>query len=415
MSRVMKVLGIMLMVFALLVNPFILAWLFSSDKSIDSLFVNVVVITFECMLFFLGLCVYVKPKFFIKNRKEIMLSLVTFFICAVFFELAVRFFWEEPVWAGYGYPEGLYIPDNMTGYKYKPLFVGNFLGELYGDVDIKINSKGLRDYEHAYGRSVGKTRILGLGDSITFGSGVDYEDTYLRQLEKKFLDNGYDVEIIKAGVNSYEFDQEYVYYFEEGYKYIPDIVLIGIHMNDVRVVNPLELKENMFQSNVPQSRGSGIITDLRTIVPKYVKSAKFIYMSMVQILPKSKNRNEIYFDLVYGLWNDSVSWNNYEAKLLDLEENLRQDNVKLILVYFPNTLQFASSLNAGTYPQKRIMNLSLDRGIPFIDLTPYLDLPNYEEYYLHSDNAHLNGKGYKFVSEIIYEQLIDEKVVESVA
>src|SRR3990167_658719 len=113
-----------------------------------------------------------------ETKKNVLLAMAALLFWFILFEIAVRLFWEEP---GYGYPEGLHIPDETKGIKYQPLLKGDFQGKIYGDIEIEINSNGLRDYEHDHEKPEGSIRILGLGDSVTFGAGVRFENTYLRQ------------------------------------------------------------------------------------------------------------------------------------------------------------------------------------------------------------------------------------------
>ncbi len=71
-----------------------------------------------------------------------------------------------------GYVGGPFVPNR----EYK---AGNFT--------VKINSLGWRDREHKIGKRKGVIRIAAVGDSVTFGTGVDIEDTYFRVLDFTWL------------------------------------------------------------------------------------------------------------------------------------------------------------------------------------------------------------------------------------
>jgi len=360
-----------------------------------------------------------------RRSKQLIVNLIVlitmFIICFCSLEIAIRSFGqrecEDETW--YGYPAGIYMPDDSKGYKYKPNFHGNFPGKLYKNITIDINSKGLRDYEHEYNHNTTKIRILGLGDSITFGAGVIYEDTYLRQLEKKLLEEGYDVEIIKAGINGYEFDQEYTYFFEEGYKYDPDIVTIGIVLNDIQEVNSKRIKEKLFFKNnslpdIQSFRKDGpilVANDFISIeknINKYCKSCRFIYDSLTEIKQKligGKESKNIYFERIYELWTGD-SWKRYESKLIALNNHLSKKGIKLILIIFPNSQQFKNPEDYTKIPQNKIINTTKMNNITVIDLTEYLNVENYKDYYLISDDFHLNAEGYRIAKEAIYSRLV---------
>src|SRR2546430_1564409 len=52
------------------------------------------------------------------------------------------------------------------------------------EMKVKINSLGMRDREYSVEKPKGTYRILVLGDSYTFGSGVQADETYAKLLEK---------------------------------------------------------------------------------------------------------------------------------------------------------------------------------------------------------------------------------------
>src|SRR5262249_20912445 len=76
---------------------------------------------------------------------------------------------------------------------------------LLQGVPVTINSKGLRDNEYDYEPRPGVTRILALGDSVTFGWGVRLEHTYPKVLER-LLNHGASqgsYEVLNGGVGNY--------------------------------------------------------------------------------------------------------------------------------------------------------------------------------------------------------------------
>ncbi len=118
-------------------------------------------------------------------------ALIALFLSSVIFillaaELAIRLFY--PVISNYDLEMFRYaaygkVPSDVPGFshKHKP---GAYFKDLYG-VEVKVNSKGLREYEYDYEKPPNTYRILVLGDSITFGWGVAFEKTYSKILEKK--------------------------------------------------------------------------------------------------------------------------------------------------------------------------------------------------------------------------------------
>jgi lysophospholipase L1-like esterase len=95
---------------------------------------------------------------------------------------------------------------------------------------VRTNSRGLRGGEVPYERTPGRNRILVLGDSVTFGYGLEEEDSYPALLGKRL---GGGAEVLNAGVVGYGLDQQYLWFKREGVRYRPDVVVVGFSAGDI--------------------------------------------------------------------------------------------------------------------------------------------------------------------------------------
>ncbi|HVS10926.1 MAG TPA: GDSL-type esterase/lipase family protein [Planctomycetota bacterium] len=95
---------------------------------------------------------------------------------------------------------------------------------------VAINSKGLRDREHDYDPAPATVRIVLLGDSTSWGWGVEQDHAFADLLEQRL---GPGVEVINLAVPGYGTDQELWLLEWEGHRYQPDLVLLGFVLNDV--------------------------------------------------------------------------------------------------------------------------------------------------------------------------------------
>jgi lysophospholipase L1-like esterase len=103
-----------------------------------------------------------------------------------------------------------------------------------GDNRVSLNSHGHRDDEMPVEKPAGERRILVLGDSVTFGWGVDQGQDYPARLEALLRQHtGAVWQVINAGVNGYNSEQEAIYFATEGIRFQPDIVLLVYVGNDV--------------------------------------------------------------------------------------------------------------------------------------------------------------------------------------
>jgi lysophospholipase L1-like esterase len=122
----------------------------------------------------------------------------------------------------------IYQSDKEIGWIHIPgvAFRWNEAGEY--DVNVTINSKGLRDREHTYQKPAGTFRILALGDSMTEAFQVPLEQAFVSALDTCLNERlERQVEVINGGTSSYGPGDELLFYTQEGRKYQPDLVLVS--------------------------------------------------------------------------------------------------------------------------------------------------------------------------------------------
>ncbi len=110
---------------------------------------------------------------------------------------------------------------------------------ITGSAPVRINNLGLRD-EHDYPleKPAGCYRVLGLGDSMTFGKGVAAEDTFLAVLERRLKDHfpGRCIEILNAGMPNTNFYSQWIHYRQSWRQFSPDLVLVNFFVyNDIQL------------------------------------------------------------------------------------------------------------------------------------------------------------------------------------
>lgn len=132
---------------------------------------------------------------------------------------------------------GSYVSDPDLPNRRKPL--SRITGRNSSDefnYDYQHNSFGFRDSEHDPVKAKGTFRILGLGDSFTYGIGVTFEETYLYRLEamlNRRAGSHPRIEIIKAGIPRYFPETERILLEKYGAQFQPDLVVVSFLPNDV--------------------------------------------------------------------------------------------------------------------------------------------------------------------------------------
>ena len=109
------------------------------------------------------------------------------------------------------------------------------LKETLHGVDIKINELGFRD-RSGVAKPPGQFRILFLGDSVTFGTGVKADDTFVRRIEALAAPYvNHNISTINTGVSSYNTQMQWSVVNKFGDYFQPDLVILLYVTNDIEM------------------------------------------------------------------------------------------------------------------------------------------------------------------------------------
>jgi lysophospholipase L1-like esterase len=104
---------------------------------------------------------------------------------------------------------------------------------LFLKTTTRTNSLGLRGHEYAVDKPAGARRVVGLGDSVMFGWGVEEQQSYMSALEADLTRaRGAPVEVLNLAVPGYNTMQEVASLESKGLRLSPDVVLVNYCLND---------------------------------------------------------------------------------------------------------------------------------------------------------------------------------------
>lgn len=197
----------------------------------------------------------------------------------LFGELAVRLMGYQAIYDTYSRPSVFWIHDPLLGWVHEPNSVGTYLGPRPWPVEfestVRINSLGLRGPE-VTDVPKGGYRVLVLGDSLTAGFEVEYEETFTAVLEPLLSQEmGAAVQVINAGVRGYGTDQELLYYRERGRKLEPHLVILVSSFNDPRNNTMVHRMRRPFGKGAFAIRDDDSLELIGTPVPKYPECSAF--------------------------------------------------------------------------------------------------------------------------------------------
>jgi lysophospholipase L1-like esterase len=111
-------------------------------------------------------------------------------------------------------------------------------GTTYGR-PVEFNAHGFRDRDFDLPKPAGTTRLFVLGDSFTWGVGLDARETIPKRLEGLFAETGRDIEVVNAAHPGYNTVEELLRLEEMGPLYEPDLVLVVYNLNDIEYIPEL--------------------------------------------------------------------------------------------------------------------------------------------------------------------------------
>jgi len=381
--------------------------------------------------------------------KSILIPIIWIIILLILSEVSLRLFYPQPIFK-HTVIESIPPIFNESSYfpwELKPLTKTQHISVTDEfNVSININSLGYRDYEFTKNKPNDTYRILAIGDSTTYGFGVEINETYIKILEK-FLNEKEDKKyyIINAGFKSGRGpDTEYLFIKKEGISLNPDMIIVGFFMeNDFRDyrentweldsledINKIRPKDTYVDSNNKlRNVGNGSTGSIKGEL--YKINVYLSFHSHLYILFKNNFRN-ILITIQNGKPEPSIYSLNYPERvekdieatlglLLKMKKIADENNIKLVILIIPTKDQVynykirdnENNLLNWTKPNTILKDFGAKNNIKIIDILPHLgEYMRYskESIYFKID-PHWNKNGNYIVGKSLYEELEKNKII----
>ena len=299
----------------------------------------------------------------------------------------------------------------------------------YIGVPVAVNRLGLRDREIAVPKPAGTVRILGVGDSVTFGYGVRLEETFLKVLEAHLEVNAGAVryEVVNAGVEECGLDGYYEILRALGPTLEPDLVVVGIVLNDIQRYNDLERSPRLagaaLEPGVARQLHGALLRRSQLYLAAVRGARSILYR--LHVLDVSDLYGSPLRAVQPGGQPLARAWESSLDVLERLVALARAQGVPIVLAVFPVEVQldaaaieryrrdFGVTVPAQALdgePQRRLRAFGAAHGVPVIDLLPALRAAGGDDLYLRKglvrfDPVHLSPRGHQIVAETIYRAL----------
>ncbi len=317
-------------------------------------------------------------------RAGIVISGASFLLSIGAVELVIRA--VDPLGISYYEQAGDYmrdkLPDDELIFRHKPSWETR-----YGDVRVTYNERGLRDRpilpkgDHEY-------RILALGDSVTFGTGVDQDKTFAARLESILPGRLHrPVRVINSGVGGYNTVQEVTYFKRDGLSLQPDLVLLTYVQNDI------EVNKGPFDPWTQSSPWGKSFPDMVITLVGKLWFYRLIHHTYTYALPKPP----------WGATTTSPQqargWRESMASLEELVTICEERKIPLII--------FFRRMDADENPLLLADVVRHARGVPVKDTAPWFAGLKVASVVNSKVDGHPNAEGHRVMAEHMADDILD--------
>jgi hypothetical protein len=378
--------------------------------------------------------------------KKLSLALIGLVLAFLFLEVALRIL-------SYSFPPFVKM-DPTVGWSLAPNVQGwtrNEGGKIY----LRINSDGLRDFEHVTEKPANTLRVAILGDSYAEAAQVRMEESFWSVLELRLAAcpslAGKKVEVINFGVDGYGTDQELLTLREKVWKYAPDVVvLLFTPSNDVTDNSRVLAVDKEKPFFVEQGDKLILNTSFRDTVqyrvrqtwPIHMYYRMVIYSRVLQLLKQAATlwRQHKLVETVQGTsalgggklgladmsyqrpveqaWTNA--WQVTESILSLMNDDIRAKGAVFLVSTNTRAIQvnpdaevrrrYMERLGVDDlfYPERRLAALGKTAGFRVLSLAqPFQEYAERNHEFLHFGVGHWNPKGNQLAGELISREICE--------
>jgi len=282
---------------------------------------------------------------------------------------------------------------------------------------VTTNSLGFRGTEPALPKPPNRFRIVAVGDSVTFGFGVNDPDTFCAQTEALLRQNmrGVDLDVVNIAVPGFDTRQEVLLLRRSVAQLAPNLVLVGLYSNDI----PDSLEDGTGGTTVATPRSASSQTLQMNAAPTsfwdiQLRKSRAVYTigrAMKRFARKGEwgmSRFTMELDILEGKNTPQLdeAWTRVARQFEELRGMAAEHGFSVGVVVLPPREQVV-----GLYPharyQDRVRSMVESMGFFMIDPLPALAASpmKKDRLYVPYDRNHPSGAGHRVIAQAIVDDL----------
>ncbi|MCX5737733.1 MAG: SGNH/GDSL hydrolase family protein, partial [Proteobacteria bacterium] len=269
-----------------------------------------------------------------------------------------------------------------------------FEGVTKFGVPLRVNSRGLRSPEIAVPKPVGMHRVLVLGDSVTFGWGVEEEQNFSRRLEIALRQQlACPVEVLNSGVAGYGTVEEADYFTHEGLEVAPDVVLIYYVEND--------------NQSVPHATGAvaSFLKDWVVYRSHLVSTVLYAWrLNSWKLHAQAAGGDRAAYEAEQRAWDTRSGTAASFAALHEIATVAQSHGMRVILASHPNSL---ANRSLDAVRDRLLREAAASDGMAFVDVAPAIVPYRDRDIAVSKTDLHPNGFAHGLIAEALLPAVRD--------
>ncbi|HZO01324.1 MAG TPA: GDSL-type esterase/lipase family protein [Burkholderiales bacterium] len=277
---------------------------------------------------------------------------------------------------------------------------------LHAGVPVAFNRFGLRDAERSPRPAPGVTRVIALGDSVTFGMGVPQEQTYPRQLESLLGTAGAKVEVLNMGMPGYNTGHQLGQLRELGLSLEPKVVVLGFLYNDVQLSSAQRAKAAADDERSLGRKARSAFNRSMWWLKK--NSLFFAWLTPrlgwvlrplgVQGLGQVGEVKDRYVE-------SNPQWRMVRESILEMRRLTAERGIELVVMIIPAMTKFDDDHYPIREYHEAVAAFCRESGIKHLDLLPAFWGLDGTRFWIHPTDGHPNADGQRIMAEALAEFL----------
>lgn len=266
----------------------------------------------------------------------------------------------------------IYHKINPSFMFYDPTSYNRWRGKPFSDdYGFKLNSQGFKDVEFEEKKAEGIYRIIGIGDSFTYG-GIPYQHNFLTILEERINQNlQQKIELINMGIVGIGSRDYLSLLVNEGLKLKPDMVLLSFYIGNDFSDN-YKLQENRKRLSWRDSYVISFFDFLLKVNSKFEGNLYHNNIDYREDLPSvpddvhlqlAQERSYIFLKNIKKSGFEE-HFNHAVEDILKIKQICDRQNISLVIVLIPDEIQIIRKLKERVIAKSNLSPDKFDFRLP---------------------------------------------------